>query len=307
MPCYKPVQGFRSREVNLATGKRSVVFNARFGYPDMPVTVPCGQCVGCRLMRSREWAVRCIHEAQLHSDNCFITLTYADEHLPEGRSLQLEHYQKFMKRLRKANGPAIRFFHCGEYGSRYGRPHYHALLFNYDFRDKKLFDLRRKKTAEVPLFVSEHLQELWPFGFSTIGAVTFESAAYVARYIMKKVTGELADDHYDWCDPETGEVFRRAPEYTTMSRRPGIGRGWLEKYGAEVWNSDFVVIGGRRLKVPRYYDKVLELEDLASLDELKRARRIAARSQAANNTPARLEVREKVQLAKLKQLKRDLD
>ena len=171
-------------------------------------TVACGQCVGCRLERSRQWAIRCVHESQMHEQNCFITLTYSDEFLPENGSLQLKHFQDFMKRLRFHVGGGIRFFHCGEYGEENGRPHHHAIIFNHDFADKKVW----KTNNGVVLYRSKILEELWPYGFATVGCVSFESAAYVARYITKKVNGDMADSHY----------LGREPEYITMSRRPGV-------------------------------------------------------------------------------------
>ena len=159
--------------------------------------------------------MRCHHEASLYQDNCFITLTYSDEHLPSDKSLHVDHFQKFMKRLRKRFGEGVRYYHCGEYGEKYMRPHYHACLFNFDFPDKKIW----KENNGNRLYISESLSELWPFGFVTIGDVTFESAAYVARYIMKKVNGDLAESHYERVDWDTGEVYHLKPEYTTMSRR----------------------------------------------------------------------------------------
>lgn len=254
-------------------------------------------------MRSREWAVRCIHESQLHADNCFLTLTYNDDNLPYGETLVLDHFQRFMKRLRKRYGEGIRFFHCGEYGEQRMRPHYHALLFGFDFPDRVLFSTRKG----IRLYTSESLQSLWPYGFSTVGAVTFESSAYCARYILKKVTGDQSDARYDWADPETGELLRRRPEYVTMSRRPGVGRGWLERFGQELLDHDSVIIDGKKLKVPRFYDQVLEEVHHEALVANKRARKRALARHAWNNTPDRLEVRRKVQEAKLKRLPRSLD
>ena len=131
MPCYTPLKGWRSQE-RTESGKRAITFRLREGYADMPVDVPCGQCIGCRLERSRQWAVRCMHEASLYENNCFITLTYNEDHIPSDGSLKKDHFQKFMKRLRKKFGAGIRFFHCGEYGAELSRPHYHAILFNFD-------------------------------------------------------------------------------------------------------------------------------------------------------------------------------
>jgi len=148
-----------------------------------------------------------MHEASLHERNCFITLTYDDAHLPVGGSLVPEHFVLFMKRLRFKYGDGIRFFHCGEYGERLGRPHHHCLLFNHDFSDKVV--LRGSGVSQ--LFSSVELDGLWPYGFSSIGTCTFQSAGYIARYTLKKVKGPGAVYHYKG----------RVPEYLTMSRRPG--------------------------------------------------------------------------------------
>ena len=201
MPCYHPLKGYKSKERN-KSGKRSIVFNIKEGLYDQHVTVPCGQCIGCRLERSRQWAIRCSHEAQMHEKNCFITLTFSDEHLPEDRSVDVRHFQLFMKRLRKRYGDGIRFFHCGEYGDHFGRPHYHACIFNHDFEDKKIW--KQSGSGEI-IYRSASLEELWPYGYSSVGEVTFESAAYVARYITKKVTGDPAQEHYEYIDPKSGK------------------------------------------------------------------------------------------------------
>lgn len=301
MPCYSPLKGFRSKAIN-PTGKRSIVFNSKDGFADLPVSLPCSQCVGCRLERSRQWAIRCAHEASLYADNCFITLTYNDKHLPADQSLQLDHFQKFMKRLRKKYGENIRFYHCGEYGENFGRPHYHACIFNFDFPDKKIW----KSERGVNLYRSPSLEKLWTFGYSSVGEVTFESAAYVARYIMKKITGDAAENHYVWIDPETGEIFKRKPEYTTMSRRPGIGKSWFEQYASDVYPDDFIVMRGKKMKPPKFYDSQFELISPGEYEILKKRRKRAASKHVDNNTPERLKVRETVKLSQLSQLKRTL-
>ncbi len=303
MACYHPITAWRSKQLN-PTGKRSLVFQIKDAIDDDPVVIPCGQCVGCRLERSRQWAIRCVHEASLYDSNCFITLTYNDDCLPSDRSLDVREFQLFMKRLRKKYGSKIRFFHCGEYGEQYGRPHYHACLFNFDFPDKELW--KTTKTGDR-LYTSESLQALWPFGYSTIGDVTFESAAYVARYIMKKVTGEKADDHYVSVDKSTGEVLgKRKPEYTTMSRRPGLGKAWLERFNADVYPGDFVVLNGKKMRPPKYYDAQLQASDPYLFEQLKDNRELLSYEHIDNCTPDRLLVRETVQLARLKNLPREL-
>ncbi|QXP08058.1 MAG: replication initiator protein [Arizlama microvirus] len=303
MACYRPLNGFKSRDVN-PSGKRSIVFNYNQGFKDMPVTVPCGQCIGCRLERSRQWAIRCHHEASLHERNCFITLTYKPEHLPEHGTLVKKHYQDFMKRLRKRFGSNIRYFHCGEYGEKNARPHYHACLFNFDFRDKTLW----KSVRGNKLYTSEALAELWPFGFSTIGDVTFESAAYVARYITKKVTGRNALDHYTTYCPTTGEISaERLPEYTTMSLKPGIGANWIQSFHSDVYPRDEVIMREKKIKPPKYYDKIYDQYDPEQFRKIKARRQALAKLNEVNNTPERLSVRERVKQMATKLLKRSYE
>lgn len=265
--------------------------------------LPCGQCIGCRLERSRQWAIRCHHEASLYRRNCFITLTFNNENLPRNLSVDVRDYQLFMKRLRKEYGAGIRFFHCGEYGEKFGRPHYHACLFNFDFPDKKHW----KTTKDTPLYTSSKLQELWPFGYCSIGAVTFNSAAYVARYITKKITGQKAEEHYTWIDPETGEIHQRKPEYITMSRKPGIGREWLRKFQTDVYPDDFLIINGSKIKPPKYYDSQYEIEYPDDYKQVRLQRSKSAKHKADDNTPDRLKVREKVQQSKMRALSRSLE
>lgn len=303
MTCYRPLNGYRSREIN-PSGKFSIVFSASQGHLDLPVTLPCGQCIGCRLERSRQWAIRCIHESSLHSRNCFITLTYSPENLPENGTLVKRDYQLFMKKLRKRFGPNIRYFMCGEYGEKNARPHYHACLFNFDFRDKQLW----KNVRGNKLYTSQSLSELWPQGFSTIGDVTFESAAYVARYITKKITGPKALDHYTTYSRTTGEIFsERLPEYTNMSLKPGIARQWFEKYKSDVFPKDEVIIREKPVKPPKYYDKIFDQYDPLQFQKIKQKRKTLAKQHEANNTHPRLDVREKVKIAKAKTLIRSYE
>lgn len=304
MPCYHSIKGYRAKGKN-ESGKRSIAFNLRDGYHDMPVAVPCGQCIGCRLERSRQWAIRCVHEASLYKSNCFITLTYSDENLPKDNTLVLKHFQDFMKRLRKHVSPEkVRFFHCGEYGEKYKRPHYHACIFNYDFADKQLYS----KRGDNHLYISDTLAKLWPYGFSTIGEVNFETAAYVARYITKKITGDLAVHHYNDIDYDTGEVLaERLPEYTTMSRRPGIGKGWYDMYKGEVFPDDFIVIRGRKVRVPKFYDYSFELDDPEQFKTIKHRRKTNAEKNPDNKNPFRLEVKETIKKIRMEECKRSLE
>lgn len=300
MACYYPLQAYRARTTN-ESGARPIVFSRRAGYEDLPIKLACGQCVGCRLERSRQWAVRCLHEAKLHERNCFITLTYNDANVPVGNSLCLPDFQKFMKRLRKRFGEGIRFFHCGEYGPRTGRPHYHACLFGLDFDDKVL---RRVNANGDNIYTSATLANLWPFGFHEIGEVTFQSAAYVARYIMKKMTGPAAQSHYEYVD-DNGVVYERAPEYVTMSRRPGIGKDFVHKYVSDFYPDDFCIVNGKKCRPPRFYDSQYELIAPEEFHKVKVSRVLAGKEHADNNTPERLKVRRVIVEKKLERLKRE--
>lgn len=294
MPCYHPLHAWYANETN-PSGKRSLVFKPQSGaHEKRQIAVPCGQCIGCRLERSRQWAIRCLHEASMHSASCFITLTYDQAHMPSGGTLVLDHFQRFMKRLRKDTPhQRIRFFHCGEYGAQLQRPHYHALLFGERFNDRTFWSERNG----IKLHRSQRLERLWPNGFSTVGDITFESAAYVARYITKKVTGTPANLHYQG----------RKPEYVTMSRRPGIGTSWLQRYITDVYPSDEVHILGRgTYKPPRFYDRILLDTNPTLLLRLKEKRRQEGDSNP-DNSGRRLYAREEVKLHQIQPLTRSYE
>ncbi|AKI26923.1 replication protein VP4 [Gokushovirinae Fen672_31] len=278
-----------------------MTFRRDASWSGVPIKVPCGQCVGCRLEKSRQWAMRCMHEKKLHNNNCFITLTYDNDHLPPGGTLVKRDLQLFMKRLRKERGAGVRFYACGEYGDFNARPHYHAILFNCDFFDRRLFS--RGAGAKHPVFTSVGLSELWTAGLSVVGDVTFESAAYVARYVMKKITGSKAADHYAVVDGD-GVVTDRLPEFTVMSRRPGIGFEWFRRYGVESYAHDSVIVNGRPVRPPRYYDTKYELTDAEHLAYWKVVRRRRAMKMRADNTPDRRRVKEVLQIKLLKMKER---
>jgi hypothetical protein len=305
MPCYSPLTGWRARRPN-PSGKYSIVFVKNEGYADTEISIPCGQCIGCRLDYSRNWALRCMHEAQLHKENCFITLTYEDENLPLVSNmyptLDKSHFQKFMKRLRKKFGDGIRYYACGEYGDQNDRPHYHACIFGLNFPDR-VHEVTKNGNH---LYSSKILQKLWPFGFSTIGELTFETAAYTARYCMKKAKGKNKESHYERLIPETGEITQIEPEFSLMSRRPGIGRDWIDNYRSDVYPHDFTVVSGRQMKPPKYYDAQIEKYDADLLANIKASRRVAAKKDKYNNSLVRLHARGKVKKNQIKTLKREL-
>jgi len=292
MPCFRPLVGYRASRINPESGLRSIVWNRQeaqsVSFEDQ-VVIPCGQCRFCRLNRSREQAVRCTHEASLYESNCFLTLTYSPKYLPKGYhtkpnnerwvftpapgSIDPKDAVEFMKRLREKFGNGIRSYGCGEYGEKYSRPHFHICLFNFDFLDKEILK-KVGKNEEHTLYTSKTLQELWPYGFSTVGSLTFESAAYVARYCTKKLTGRKADQAYERFHPESGEAYRILPEQAVcVSRRPGIGKGWYEKFGEHSRYWDYVVARGIRSKPPQYYDRLHHSADPESLARRKQSRK----------------------------------
>lgn len=194
------------------------------------ISVDCGQCVDCRKKRATAWAYRVVLEAQLYEDNCMLSLTYNEDNLPPGGSLSLQDLQRFIKRLRKRLLPKkIRYFACGEYGEKGGRPHYHVIIFGwkpsdmyYYFTDKKGVDLYRSPLVE----------DLWKFGFSTVGEVNLDTAKYCAIYLQK-----------------TPKVGQKKP-FVTMSRRPGLG--W-ENFDIKCLTSDKIYVDGKYITVPKYF------------------------------------------------------
>ena len=307
MACFHPISaGLSGYSTNFSTGKayRRVIF--KHNDPDIVqnVSLPCGQCIGCRLERSRQWAMRCMHESQLHQHNCFITLTYDNAHLPGDNSLHYRDFQLFIKRLRKRYpNTKIGYYMAGEYGESFGRPHFHACIFGLDFHDKKLW----KRTPSGSLiYRSADLETLWPFGYSSIGDVNFESAAYVARYIMKKQTGKNSEKHYQYSDLETGEIIQMTPEFNKMSLKPAIGLNWYKKYQKDVYPHDYVILRGTKVKPPKYYDNLHKNNEPYEMEQIIALREIGAKLNYADNTTARLLVKEQVVTAKVNKLKRTL-
>lgn len=296
VPCYHPLLAHRLSDGSIAfSGKHS----------DGQIELPCGRCIGCRLERSRQWAVRCLHEASTHDANCFITLTYRKE--VEPFELRYVDFQLFMRRVRRIR-KGVRFFMCGEYrdpdianpesrGFLHG-PHFHAILFGLDFPDRIFWG---KGESGEKTYRSALLESLWPHGFSLVGDATFESAGYVARYCTKKISGDLAAEHY--VRPDQDGVLRSIiPELSHMSLKPGIGSGWFGRFGGDVYPNDHVVVRGVASKPPRYYDKLLEKRDPGLCSELKAERELDGYSRRSDNSFGRLAVKEAVTVAAVSSL-----
>lgn len=337
MTCFSPRRAWRTSRIN-KNGKSPLTFHGDDKYRvGSSFPLPCGQCVGCRLARSREAATKITLENMLHEKSIFLTLTYADEFLPyivnpeTGEmlsTLKPQDFTLFMKRLRRQiayhfpdNGN-IRFYGCGEYGTENQRPHYHIIIFGFEPSDKKLYKTTFRGDK---LYNSDFLEKCWPKGFINFGNVTFESAAYVARYILKKINGDMSEEHYQG----------RCPEFVRYSNRPGIGANWLEKFKSDVYPNDYVLIrDGIKVKPPRYFDKLYEKwfpEDFVKIkenriknfaqsihEELKlREVKLPIYEEVTKAFMEELEsfyydaevlpIKEEVQASKLKQLKRRLE
>lgn len=269
-------------------------------------------------------------EESLHDSNCFITLTYSPENLPKYGNLEKSDFQKFMKRFRewlareakkgKKTPPDIKYFYCGEYGDENGRPHFHAIIFDYNFQNpekiprwqglsKGVKHLSHDPINNTDLYSSEDLSRLWGLGHASVGTVTYESAHYVARYITKKKFGPLADK-YEIIDPDTGEIFQKQKEYADMSRQKPIGLEWYKLYKKDLLADDFVVVktlkGMQKIPMPRYFDKKIELENEHHFKRIKAARKQKALDNKHDNTLQRLNDKRQVKLAQIKNITRGL-
>lgn len=284
MSCYKPITAFKPADGG------PLSFSEKKDHRE--IKIPCGQCIGCRIRRREEWALRCYCESKMHKSNLFVTLTYDDAHMPCDGSLNYRHYQLFMKRMRKEFG-SFRFFMCGEYGENTGRPHYHALFFGLDLDDKRKCN---SVYSRDDIYESEKLNALWGKGGCRIGEVTYASARYCAAYAVKKVTGERAEDHYARVNPYTGELYWLTPEFAHMSLKPGIGFPWLEKYWKDIYTTghNALLVNGSKKPVPRYFDAKLEEIAADVLDRAKYDRFVEAMKHTEHNTADRLAVRNEV-------------
>lgn len=213
--------------------------------------VPCGKCTLCLSMRSAQWAVRAYHESQLHEQNCFITLTYDDDHLPKDGKISRQHLNEFWRELRRAYPAKLRYLASGEYGEQTHRPHYHALIFGADFRDDSL-------SLRPGFYTSPFVEKVWSKGFIDISSISMATCCYVAGYATKKIG-----------NPDT---------FVVMSRMPGLGRGWIDKYRAEVAANESVVVDGRKYPIPKRYF------DWTELQEIKDKNAVEPREYASNYT-----------------------
>lgn len=283
------------------------------------IKVPCGKCIGCRLDYSRNWATRSVHEAFMYEhykDCAFVTLTFNDDMLyrrSNPHSLNKTAFRSWIKRLRKAvyanYGKEFRIMCCGEYGAKHKRPHYHMLIYGFNFPDKKVFNYRRIHGKDVLYYRSPFLEDIWrpayssdSFGYSVLGEVTFESSAYVARYVTKKLFGAVAEKVYKDIEPE----------FLITSRRKGLGYNYLLQYYKNIFELGYVMLpNGHKAPIPRYYVNCLKDID----EDLYTKYRIDCQSKMYDNlfvdsldeSIERLKCREELKLMKLDILKRQYE
>lgn len=308
MRCLSPLVAWRRRD------RVGVTLKYSEGDPRFPMSLPCGGCIACLRVRARQHAVRCLHEREVHDRACFVTLTYDEEHLPYAGSLVKTHFQDFVRAVRVQFGSGLRFFGCGEYGARWQRPHYHLILFGVDFFQDR-FVCGRRSGEDV--YRSPCLEGLWPMGRSEVGSAGFQSAAYVAGYVSKKLGSSGLEG--------------REPEFLLMSLKPGIGVPWLERNYPAVMARDSVVVDGVELPTPRMYDKWFAKyhpEAFAKLRAQRQVRRLEQLRQLApeesrgasdgelykygsvldpDARSSRWEVIEEVMLAKLNRFSREVE
>jgi len=255
--------------------------------------IPCRQCIGCRLDYSRQMSVRIMHEAQFHEQNSFITLTFSDRYLPSDGSIRKTHLQNFHKSLRHQISPRkYRHYSVGEYGDKYARPHYHAIIFGTSFPDRQKL---RFQNGEW-LHSSEQLSKSWTYGTATVQDLILGRATYITGYVTKKLNG----DH-------VAKYKGKHPEFALMSNQPGLGNAWFHKYYTDLYPSDFVIIDGKRFPMPPYYDKLyLELDEEAQHD-VKDWRVYNALQNPKDRTPERLATRERFAQLNADRLKRNLE
>ena len=214
--------------------------------------INCKNCIGCLTDNERMWTDRIVDEASLYDNNLFVTLSYDEEHLPDHESVNIRDGQLFMKKLRKKfPGFKIRFLYKAEYGENTARAHYHYALFN----TPKLTDMEYNRSNDNgdKLYTSKTIEDIWGNGFVLIGELNRTTAGYIARYIVKsdQKTKSKRDD-FEIIDPDGVVHHRNRKPFLNMSRRPGIGRAWLEKNFSDVFPRDEYFVQAKAIKPTKF-------------------------------------------------------
>ena len=336
MPCFHPLHGYKAP----SNGKWISEANAPLQHNWEPLTIPCNKCTGCRTEHSRQWAMRLVHEKKHQEEveknrTVFVTLTYNDDYLPQSGSLIKKDFQNFIKRLRnqlldvKGWKPPLRYYAAGEYGEKSSRPHYHAILYNCPLDKLKTY----KKKGHKPLNTSKILSKAWSeyvppkkgekeptfksMGFTSWGEVTFNSAAYVANYVQKKINGKQKDQHYKrhYDVNKNGEFIMHSKgkqtlqlqqEFALMSRKPGIASDWLTLHKNDVYPSDFITMNGIKMKPPKSYDRIYERTHKQEMEIIKELRQIGLEQSAHLRTPEALKYQEQKHKRRMSLYKRKI-
>lgn len=254
------------------------------------IEIPCGRCIGCRIDYSKQWADRCLLEMKKYKSNYFITLTYDDEHVPknnpkiltnskgesytafkagEFNSLFKRDLQLFFKRLRKKTGQNIRYYCCGEYGDNTFRPHYHCIIFNLELND--LIPNGKNEFNDI-YYNSKTIEDCWKLGFSGVAKASWETCAYTARYVMKKLKGGASIEY---------ELVGIEPPFVTMSRKPGIAKDYYDSNKEKIFEYSNIRIGtengSHSIKPIRYFKKLYEIDEPIKFKELKEKNILSAK------------------------------
>ena len=324
MSCYHPLIGIPVKGETTVNGKQKYWIRKREDSADFQkeldlnehILIPCGHCIGCRLDYSRSWADRMMLELETAKKGLFITLTYNNENAhwsqfdeygyPVYATLDKRDCQLFMKRLRKRfSDLSIRFYLAGEYGENTFRPHYHAILFGIGLCD--IPDLEQHGVNELgqKYFISNMLSEIWSCGFVLVSDVSWKTCAYVARYVTKKMSGPFSIDY---------AVRNVIPEFSLMSRKPGIGRQYLEDHPDCLDYQEINLSapdGALKIRIPKYYLRQLEKVDKERYKSIMKIRKDAAEDSMVLQLQKTglsfldyLEVKEQNKIEKVKVLKR---
>ena len=263
MSCLFPFKRYRLHDGTITALERELCNEKN--PPIGSFYTPCGQCGECRLSRARSWATRCVHEATNWKQSCFITLTYKDT--PEGGTLDPQDTRNFIRNFRYKFKKPFKYFLVGEYGDNFDRPHYHALIYGTDFgysqknkpknttSSSDLTELHNTSALTCP-----ELDSIWSLGHTSVGELTFDSAAYCAQYAMKKINGPLSTSHYKG----------RHPEFMRTSQN-AIGKQYALNYATEIIQNNSVISNGAKQPIPNYYLKQYEKQQY-NLTKLKQLR-----------------------------------
>ena len=277
MPCTTPLQGYKTFGGAITFKLSEAMSVSKSGSP-VKLDVPCGQCMHCRLEKARQWAVRMSLEEQLHDESIFLTLTYDNKHYPPNGGLVKSDVQNFVRRLKEKVAPKkIKYYFVGEYGDQTNRPHYHAIIYGYEPAANTIEQISNENG--MPLYSSTELTKLWskrkgtdPIGYAVYGHVNWDTCSYVARYVTKKIND--SPEANTNVDNEARFKYRgNIQEFALSSRNPAIGKEWLDKYYDETVRDDYIVLNGKKMLPPKYFDDQIRKKDEEVYNKIKKNRK----------------------------------